>query len=52
MNKHKREGIERFILTGVLSTIALSISIKWASILLLVVAAYSLISGIIYITRR
>ncbi|MCM3134595.1 hypothetical protein M3629_17535 [Paenibacillus polysaccharolyticus] len=52
MNKHKREGIERFMLTGVLSTVALSINTTWAITLLLIVAAYSLITGVIYITRK
>jgi len=52
MNKHKREGIERFMLTGVLSTIALSINTTWATTMLLIVATYSLISGIVYITCK
>ena len=52
MSKHKSEGIERFVLTGVLSTIALSINTTWASTLLLIVAAYSLITGVVYIKRK
>lgn len=52
MNKYKREGVERLVLTGILSTIALSINTTWASTLLLVVAAYSLITGVIYIKRN
>lgn len=52
MNKHKREGIERLVLTGVLSTIALSINTNWASMLLLIVAAYSLVSGVVYLRRK
>ncbi|MEW4425875.1 hypothetical protein AB1I68_00105 [Paenibacillus pabuli] len=52
MNKYKREGVERFVLTGILSTIALLINSTWASTFLLVVAAYSLITGVIYIKRK
>lgn len=52
MNKQKREGVERLVLTGVLSTIALSIDTTWATTLLLIVAAYSLISGVVYLARK
>ncbi|WP_186331696.1 hypothetical protein [Paenibacillus xylanexedens] len=52
MNKQKREGVERLVLTGVLSTVALSINTTWATTLLLIVATYSLITGVIYIARK
>ncbi|MDR6726097.1 hypothetical protein J2W91_004603 [Paenibacillus amylolyticus] len=52
MNKYKREGIERLVLTGILSTISLLINTTWATACLLVVAAYSLVSGLIYIKRK